>query len=223
MTKNVLIIAAHADDEVLGCGGAIAKHVDQGDTVFCIFLADGLSSRANVHASDFVNRNAAAEEAREILGIRKNFYLGLPDNRLDSMPLIEVVQRLEPLILNLEPNIIYTHHYGDLNVDHQVAHRSVITACRPIPGSSVNAIYAFEVMSSTDWSNPHDSHFAPNHYVDIGNHLNKKLEALEAYKFEMRDEPHSRSMSHLKNLAYHRGNTIGVLAAEAFVTIRTIK
>lgn len=220
---HVLIVAAHTDDEALGCGGTIARHVAEGDTVYAVFMADGVSSRAQADQVDLEKRNAAAERAREILGIQENFYLGLSDNRLDSLPLIEVVQRLEPIIRKLQPNIIYTHHHGDLNVDHRITHQAVLTACRPMPGSSVQAIYAFEVMSSTEWSTPIAEPFVPNHYVDISNQLNTKMDALRAYQLEMRDAPHSRSIEHLTHLAHHRGYTVGLMVAEAFVAVRTIR
>ncbi len=222
MSKTVLIVAAHTDDEALGCGGTIARHVAEGDVVNAIFMADGVSSRSEAAQDDLENRNAAAEHAREILGIRENVYLRLPDNRLDSLPLIEVIQRLEPIIRKLRPNIIYTHHHGDLNVDHRITHQAVLTACRPMPSCTVQAIYAFEVMSSTDWATPTAQPFIPNHYVDISAQLNIKLDALKAYQLEMRDAPHSRSTEHLSALARHRGYSVGMVAAEAFMTIRTL-
>ena len=223
MSKTVLIVAAHTDDEALGCGGTIARHVAEGDNVYAVFMADGVSSRAQADQNDLATRNAAAEYAREILGIRENFYLGLADNRLDSFPLIEVIQCLEPIIRKLQPNIIYTHHHGDLNVDHRITHQATLTACRPMPGSSIQAIYAFEVMSSTEWATPTAGPFVPNHYVDISDQLNTKIDALRAYQLEMRDAPHSRSIEHLAHLAHHRGHTVGVVAAEAFVTVRTVR
>jgi LmbE family N-acetylglucosaminyl deacetylase len=221
--KTVLIVAAHTDDEALGCGGTIARHVAEGDIVYAVFMADGVSSRAQADQEDLANRNAAAEHAREILGIRENVYLGLPDNRLDSLPLIEVIQRLEPIISKLQPNIIYTHHHGDLNVDHRITHQAVLTACRPMPGTHVQAIYAFEVMSSTEWATPIAEPFVPNHYVDISDQLNTKIAALQAYQLEMREAPHSRSLEHVTHLAHHRGHTVGVAAAEAFLTVRTVR
>lgn len=222
MPKSILVVAAHTDDEALGCGGTIARHVAEGDTVFAVFMADGVSSRAQVDQVDLENRNAAAERAREILGIQENFYLGLPDNRLDSLPLIEVVQRLEPIIRRLQPNIVYTHHHGDLNVDHRITHQAVMTACRPLPGSCVLSIYTFEVMSSTEWATPTVEPFLPNYFVDITNTLNKKIKALHAYEMEMRPQPHSRSIDHLEYIAKHRGSSVGLHAAEAFALVRQI-
>ena len=223
MSKTVLIVAAHTDDEVLGCGGTIARHVAEGDAVYAVFMADGVSSRTHADQDDHAARNSSAERARKILGIRENFYFGLPDNRLDSLPLIEIVKRLESIIAQLQPNVIYTHHSGDLNVDHRIAHQAVLTACRPLPGSSVQEIYAFEVMSSTEWSGQFAEPFIPNHFVDISNHLDKKMAGLQEYSVEMRSEPHSRSIQHLLHLVHHRGHTVGVHAAEAFLTVRTLR
>jgi len=223
MSKTVLIVAAHTDDEVLGCGGTIARHVAEGDAVYAVFMADGVSSRTHADQDDHAARNSTAERARKILGIRENFYFGLPDNRLDSLPLIEIVKRLESIIVQLQPNVIYTHHSGDLNVDHRIAHQAVLTACRPLPGSSVQEIYAFEVMSSTEWSGQFAEPFIPNHFVDISNHLDKKMAGLQEYSVEMRSEPHSRSIQHLLHLVHHRGFCVGVQAAEAFLTIRTVR
>ncbi|WP_206021894.1 PIG-L deacetylase family protein [Rhodoferax bucti] len=219
----MLVVAAHTDDEALGCGGTIARHVGEGDTVYAVFMADGVTSRVGADQEDLLGRNAAAENARAILGIEENFYLGLPDNRMDSIPLIDVVQKLEPIIDRIKPNIVYTHHHGDLNVDHRITHQAVMIACRPVPGCSVRMIYAFEVMSSTEWSAPIAEPFIPNHYVDISNQLNTKLYALKAYQLEMRESPHTRSIEHIECLAHHRGYSMGMLAAESFVTLRTTR
>lgn len=223
MTKTVLVVAAHSDDEALGCGGTIARHVAEGDSVYAVFIADGVSSREGAGDDEFGLRGQAAESARQILGISKNYFLGLPDNRLDSIPLIDVIQPLERIISEVRPQIIYTHHYGDLNVDHRVAHQAVMTACRPTPGSSVKEIYAFQVLSSTEWSTPGVSPFAANCAVDITNYLSIKQAALQAYAIEMRPVPHSRSVENVMALARYTGAINGLMAAEAFVQIRVIR
>lgn len=223
MNKTVLVVAAHTDDEALGCGGTIARHVAEGDAVVAVFLADGVSSRSDSSAIELKSRMQASESARKILGISRNYYLGLPDNRLDNLPLIEVIQPLEKIIAEIKPHTIYTHHYGDLNVDHRVAHQAVMTACRPIPGNSVREIYAFEVMSSTEWATPGNFPFLPNCFIDISDYLGVKFDALRAYDFEMRESPHSRSFEHLECLALHRGSSVGVSAAEAFMVLRNLR
>lgn len=223
MSKTVLVVAAHADDEALGCGGSLAKHVAAGDKVHVIFAADGVTSRSGAGQEEMVRRQQATESARNILGISTMAFLDLPDNRLDSLPLLDIVQPLGTLIGKLLPEIIYTHHYGDLNVDHRLVHQAVMTACRPLPGSTVREILAFEVMSSTEWSSPGLAPFLPNLFVDISAQLEIKMQALEAYALEMRVPPHSRSTEHVRNLAKHRGYCMGVDAAEAFMVMRTLR
>lgn len=223
MSRTVLVVAAHSDDEALGCAGTIARHVDEGDIVHAIFLADGVSSRVVLADAALTQRMSATEKARLAMGIQHVEYLGLPDNKLDSLPLIDIIQPLERTIAQTDPDIIYTHHNGDLNVDHRIAHQAVMTACRPLPGSRVKEILTFEVMSSTEWSSPNQTPFIPNYYVDISKYLDKKIAALHAYQLEMRDYPHSRSIEHLSALAQHRGNCVGVEAAEAFMVMRIIR
>lgn len=223
MSKSVLVVAAHADDEVLGCGGTIARHVDEGDSVHVVFMADGVKSRRMDGSDELKRRNQARDEALKILGVSECSALDFPDNRMDSMPLLDVVQALEPIIKQVQPARVYTHHHGDLNVDHRLTHQAVMTACRPVPGSSVREILTFEVMSSTDWATPGLAPFVPNAFVDISDYLLKKLEALAAYDMEMRPVPHSRSVAHFEALARHRGNCVGIEVAEAFNLVRFLQ
>jgi LmbE family N-acetylglucosaminyl deacetylase len=220
MNKSILIIAAHSDDEVLGCGGTIARHVDEGDIVNVIFISDGVGSRTNLTQKSLFDRENAALNAKNILGISNIKYLGFPDNKLDSIPILEIIKELEIAINIFQPNIIYTHHYGDLNVDHRLTHQAVLTACRPFPESLITKIYTFEVMSSTDWALTGSFQFIPNTYINITNYIEKKKQALLAYSLEMRNSPNSRSISHIVALSVHRGNIVGFEYAEAFVLIR---
>ncbi len=223
MNKTVLVVAAHADDEALGCGGTLARHVAAGDRVHAVFVADGVTSRGGAGNDELRRRQLATERARDILGISTIAFLDLPDNRLDSLPLLDIVQPLESAISQLKPSIIYTHHYGDLNVDHRMVHQAVMTACRPLPGSTVQEILTFEVMSSTEWGSPGLNSFIPNLFVDISAHIGSKMQALEAYALEMREIPHSRSMGHIQSLTKHHGYCVGVDAAEAFMVMRILR
>ncbi|MFB9866128.1 PIG-L deacetylase family protein [Vreelandella sulfidaeris] len=223
MNKKILLVAAHTDDEALGCGGTIAKHVAQGDSVYAVFLADGVTSRPEASNVELEERNAAAAKAHQILGIKHTYMLGFPDNRMDNIPLLDIVQKLESVLNEVQPQVIYTHHNGDLNVDHRITHQAVLTACRPVPGASVKEIYAFEVLSSTEWYTPGVAPFIPNVFVDISAYLETKLKALEAYKQEMRNEPHARSIMNSKRQSEGRGASVGTKAAEAFTLIRIIK
>ncbi|HEY8357826.1 MAG TPA: PIG-L deacetylase family protein [Ramlibacter sp.] len=223
MSRTVLVVAAHTDDEVLGCGGTLARHVAEGDSVHAIFLADGVSSRDGAAHGEAERRDAAARHAHQILGLASATCLGMPDNKLDSLPLLQIVQSLEAAISKISPTTVYTHHHGDLNIDHAVTHQAVMTACRPLPGSRVREILSFEVMSSTEWATPGRHPFLPNHYVDITPFMAVKMAAMRAYELEMRDEPHSRSFAHIEHLARHRGCSVGVGAAEAFMLVRSLR
>ena len=222
MKKKIIVVAAHPDDEVLGCGGTIVKHVAQGDIVHWVFMSDGVSSRLDSSKVQLNRRLKASKSVQSLLGISSTHYLNLPDNSMDSVPLLEIVQKLEPIINKIKPSVIYTHGYGDLNIDHQLTHAAVMTACRPVPDSTVREIYGFEVISSTEWTAPQKSSFAPTLFVNITRFLTTKTRALKLYKEEMRSSPHSRSLKHVKVLAEHRGHTIGVNMAEAFEVYRII-
>ncbi len=223
MNRRILVVAAHSDDEALGCGGTLARHVDEGDWVGAIFVADGVSARLEGSEIGVARRESAAARAQSILGIHVVHHLNLPDNRLDTLALLSIVQLIEPLIRSTAPDVIYTHHHGDLNVDHRLVHEAVLTACRPLPGCSVREIYTFEVMSSSEWNAPGKHPFLPQLRVDISAQLQRKLEALKAYRDEMRCAPHSRSIEHLQALAIHRGHEAGLMAAEAFGVIRMLR
>ena len=222
---RLLVVAAHPDDEVLGCGGTMARHALAGHAVHVLFLTDGVSSRGAREdmTEEIERRAAAAARAAEILGAHPPRLLGLPDNRLDEMPLLELVKRVEEAVSELEPTYVYTHHGGDLNVDHRLAHQAVMTACRPRPENTVRAIYSFEVVSSTEWATPAiGPAFRPNRFADIGRHLEQKIQALEAYSDEIRDFPHARSKDAVLALARLRGASVGLYAAESFIVEREI-
>ncbi len=226
MSKKVLVIAAHPDDEILGCGGTLARHTKEGDVVHILIVAEGATSR-----DDDRNRDARSEEindlsrsagkAAAILGAEKPVFLGLPDNRLDSLSLLDVVKPIEVIVEDIQPDIVYTHYSGDLNIDHRIVSTAAMTACRPLPGSSVRAIYCFETLSSTGWDN-NDCDFRPNRWIDISETMDKKIAALEAYEQEMRPFPHARSLEAVAALARVRGSSVGIHAAEAFAVVREI-
>lgn len=227
--KRILVIAAHPDDEILGCGGVMARHSKNGDAVYSAILAEGLTSRnskrdVDLYSEDFKKLYKAAELANNIVGVKQLKLLGFPDNRMDSLELLDIVKQVESLINEFKPNIIYTHHIGDVNIDHQMIHRAVVTAVRPIPGNHlVDEVLFFETASSTEWMTPGSSTpFTPNYYVSIEDTVQLKLQALEAYEYEMRDWPHARSIKALEYLAKWRGANIGVEAAEAFMLGRKI-
>ena len=219
--NTVLVVAAHSDDEALGCSGTIAKHIERGDSVHLLFMTDGVASRIG-SKNNAEERLTAAQDAAQILGVNSFTSFNFPDNKMDSIPLLDVVKEVENKITELQPEIIYTHHIGDLNIDHQITHKAVITACRPQPDFCVKEIYAFEVLSSTEWNTPGVAVFSPNVFIDITDYIDIKKQVLEVYSEEMHQPPHSRSIDNALRLNALRGNSVGVDYAEAFVLIRAI-
>jgi LmbE family N-acetylglucosaminyl deacetylase len=225
---KVLVIVAHPDDEVLGCGGTIARHASDGDRIEVLILAEGATSRdgqrdPKVRSAELAALRLAARDAAKVLGTEEPIFGDLPDNRLDSMPLIDVVKLVERMVIKVRPDIVYTHHAGDLNVDHRIVHEAVMTACRPQPDSSVQQILFFETVSSTEWRLSTNSPFMPSWFVDVAAWMPTKLRALEVYDAEMRRWPHARSTEAIEALARWRGATVGCVAAEAFVLGRGIR
>lgn len=222
--NRVLVVAAHPDDEVLGCGGAIARHASAGHSVRVVLLAEGVTSRrVSAQTGSLEELHDAARRANKLLGVDEVLLDGLPDNRLDSLDRLEVTQRIEDHIQRWKPTIVYTHHCGDVNLDHQVVHHAVVTACRPQPGSCVEQLLFFEVASSTEWQPPGSgSPFQPNWFVDISGTLDRKIAALGVYETEMRAWPHSRSLRSVEHQARWRGASVGVEAAEAFMLGRNL-
>lgn len=226
MKETVLIAAAHADDEALGCGGTIARHTGAGDDVAVLFFTNGVGSRDGSDLADANRRGNAMEKALNILGVQRHSRLDFPDNALDSVPLLQITKAVKNFCHDWAfPTIVLTHHPGDLNIDHQVVHRAVMTCFRPQGGikTSPRIILDFEVLSSTGWFGVTATPcFHPNCFQDISSTLERKLEALAAYGQEMRDWPHARSIEAARCLARFRGATMGLNAAEAFVVERMI-
>jgi len=226
--KKVLVVAAHPDDEVLGAGGSIMREITKGSEVHVIILAEGITARDHKrNRQDRINYisqlGKAAQKAHDILGSTSLKLLDFPDNRMDSVELLDVIKVVEKEVKSIEPEVVYTHHSNDLNIDHRITHQAVMTACRPEPGQEVKKILCFEVSSSTEWQTPSAQNwFMPNCFVDISDVLESKLKALEAYKSEMRSWPHSRSIKAVKSLARWRGASMGCEAAEAFIMVREI-
>ena len=225
--QTVLIVAAHPDDEVLGCGETIARLTQEGHDVYIAILGEGVTSRyeqreqADQAAVDVLH--TCSRDVADLLGAKDLFAYGLPDNRFDTVPLLDVIKIVEELVQRLQPQVIYTHHAGDLNIDHLVVHRAVLTATRPQAGQPVETIYAFEVPSSTEWAFDQFSTFSPNVFVDISTTLETKIRAMELYESEARPFPHPRSAEALRAIAGRWGSACGLGYAEAFVLIRSIR
>ena len=227
-TSLILVVAAHPDDEVLGCGGTIARHADAGDTVQVLIVAEGATSRQEQRdrgeaAQELSSLAHAAQTAGAILGAAGVELLDLPDNRLDSLDRLDLIKQIEQRIARHQPQVVYVHHSGDVNIDHRRLHEAVVTACRPTPGQPVLRLLSYEVASSTEWQPPGSGPaFQPNWFVDITAQWDRKRQALEAYAAEMRPWPHARSVETLEHLARWRGAQVGVGAAEAFCLLRQL-
>ncbi|MES2661919.1 MAG: PIG-L family deacetylase [Pseudomonadota bacterium] len=219
--KTILVVAAHADDEALGCGGTIARHVAEQDKVHLVFMTNGVGAR-NSEDQDIIHRKNQAKKAAALLGVESVTFFDFPDNQMGNFPLLSVTQSIEEVVQKIKPSIIYTHHFGDLNIDHRITQQAVLTACRPQPEFPVKTIYSFEVLSSTEWQMPGPLHFSPNVYVNITDYFDKKMAVLQLYHAEMRVSPHSRSFENMRHLAAFRGHCVGVEYAEAFTLIRQI-
>jgi LmbE family N-acetylglucosaminyl deacetylase len=222
MSKSVLVVAAHPDDETLGMGGTIARHCAEGDRVQVLFLANGVGSRGADTAS-VQRRQVAATEACGLLGATVAGFLDFPDNAFDSVPLLTIIQAIEQVKRRLEPSLVYTHHGGDLNIDHRLACQAVLTAFRPQPGEVCGEIYSFEVNSATEWSHPSlGAAFAPDTYVEVSAFRAQLLDAYRCYREELLPDPHARSPRALEIALERRGREVGLEAAEAFMTLRRI-
>lgn len=225
---KVLVIAAHPDDEILGCGATAARLAQEHHEVHFAILGEGITSRhaqrsdADVRELEALHNHAKAAAAK--VGAKSIALHHFPDNRLDTVPLLDVIKVVEELIDRLQPEVIYTHHSGDLNVDHGVVHRAVLTATRPISGQTVREIYAFEVPSSTDWAfGSAQPQFRPNVFVDVTATLEAKITAMACYETESRKFPHPRSPEALRAVATRWGSIAGFATAEAFELVRSLR
>ncbi len=225
---KVLVIAAHPDDEVLGCGGTMARLAKEGHEVHIAILGEGITSRhdqrAEADAKVVSSLHQRVHEAGAKVGAKDVVLFKLPDNRLDTVPLLDLVKLVEEVIQRVQPEVIYTHHAGDLNVDHGLVNRAVLTATRPLSGQSVREIYAFEVPSSTEWAfHQLQPVFRPNVFVDISRTLEAKIAGLVCYDSETREFPHPRSPEALRAIAARWGSVSGCHAAEAFELVRLVR
>jgi len=225
--KRVLVVAAHPDDEVLGCGGTIARLSKEGHEVTVAILAEGVTSRygnrSAAPAKVLKELHAQARQAGKILGATEVRLHRMPDNRLDTVPMLDVTKTIEKLVGEIRPQVVYTHHPGDLNVDHEVVARAVLTATRPVAGHSVRELYFFEVASSTEWAFQQlGDAFHANAFVDIRATLETKIQAMACYKGESRAFPHPRSPEALRAIAQRWGSVVGCEAAEAFQLVRAL-
>ena len=225
---RVLVITAHPDDEVLGCGATMARLACENKDVYVAILGEGITSRYTERERADTRLSAALKDAsrkvNDTLGAKDLYTYDLPDNRFDTVPLLDIVKIVERLVVDIRPGIIYTHHGGDLNIDHAITHRAVLTATRPVAECPVRDIYAFEVASSTEWAlQQFTPSFRPTVFVDVSRSIGMKTAAMQLYESESRPFPHPRSPDALRIQAKRWGTVVGLEYAEAFELIRSIR
>jgi len=222
--KSVLCVAAHPDDEVLGAGATLARFAGEGAKLHLLILGEGITSRRNADPQSVSNLDQHAKEASEVLGIESLMRCHFPDNRMDTIPLLEIIHAIEAEKERINPDLVLTHFGGDLNIDHRICFETVMTAFRPLPNQNARAIWCFEAPSSTGWAGPlPERNFSPDIFVEItSHHLKKKLQAMSCYTTEARSFPHPRSPEALQAMAQYRGSQVGLEFAEAFSLARHI-
>lgn len=229
-SKNIMLVVAHPDDELLGCGATMHKIIKENNCkIHVVILGEGITSRDNhrnlekrkeeleVHKSNIL-------KAQQTIGYQSLTTYDFPDNRFDAVALLDIIKVIEKEKESFKPEIVFTHHGGDLNVDHQLAFEAVMTACRPMKNESVKTIITFETPSSTEWVAPtYPRYFMPNMFVEISkDNLKAKINGMESYEFEKRAFPHPRSPEALETLAKRWGTVVGCEYAEAFCMVRKL-
>jgi LmbE family N-acetylglucosaminyl deacetylase len=208
---RVLAVVAHPDDESLGCGATLAKHIAAGDAVSVLVLADGVSSRG-FSVERIKERHGQCRAACKLLGTEDVWIHAFPDNQMDKLPLLQVVQHVELNINRFKPDVVYTHDASDLNVDHRITCEAVRVACRPQPGQCVKWLLHFEVPCSSAYG----MGFQPDYFSHVDEFMEAKVNACRQYPGELHEPPHPRSLSGVVRLAELRGSAVGVKFAEAF-------
>lgn len=218
---KVLVIAPHPDDEVLGCGGTIARHVSEGGEVYLCVVTKAYSPEWS--EAEVEEKKQEVLRANKLLKIKQAFFLDFPTVKLDTMPQKELNDSIARVIAEVKPEVVYIPHKGDVNKDHRLVFEAAMVALRPLRGSTVSRILCYETLSETEWgATDTEGFFIPNVYINIAGTLELKLEAMSVYRTELKDYPHPRSLEALRILAGKRGSEAGFVAAEAFMLVREI-
>jgi LmbE family N-acetylglucosaminyl deacetylase len=226
MVKKILIVASHPDDEVLGCFGTVARLIKEGYEAYTLILGEGKTSRDEQRVvenkkDEIEQLNTEIQKANNIIGVKKVFIESFPDNRFDSIDLLDIVKVVSKVKKEVEPDIIFTHFKNDLNIDHRLTYQAVLTATRPMQNECVKEIYSFEVLSSTEWNYPNS--FSPDTYFDISDTIELKLKAMKKYASELCEYPHPRSLEGIDLNAKYQGMRVGKEYVEAFESVRVLK
>lgn len=219
---RVLVIAAHPDDEVIGAGGTIARHVANGDQVFWCVVTEAYAPRWPEAYKAAVRDQV--EQVRQLLGIREVTFLGLPTVKLNTIPYVDLCSALQQVVDRVQPEVVYTTPRDDVNQDHRIVYEATLVATRPLPGSPVRRLLCYEIGPTSRFGLPAGSHgFSPNVFVDIEEYIDIKMKAIQCYQEELRDYPHPRSAEGLRLFARERGLSVGLGAAECFQLIRELQ
>lgn len=218
MENKLLIVAAHPDDEVLMCGGTAKKLSDDGYQIETVILGEGITSRDNWNDSEIEELHRQAVKANKIIGSERVHIFDFPDNKFDSVALLDIVKTISKVKSEFKPSMIITHYRNDLNIDHRRTYDAVITATRPMEDETVKTILSGEVLSSTEWQYPKT--FSPNIFYNINNSIQYKLDAMKIYDSELRDPPHPRSLEGIMNISKQWGISVGTFNVEAFELVR---
>lgn len=222
--KKILIIVAHTDDESFGCGGLIKKLSLNKNKVSAISFTNGVGSRSNNKDREIKKRKISSIKASKILGFSWLAQYNYPDNQLDSISLLEIIQVIEKHKKQFKPHVVITHNFSDLNIDHRKVAEATLTAFRPEPNEKLEQLLTFEVPSATDFRIlKNKKNFIPNYFVNIDKYFKAKINAIKSYKDEIKPYPHSRSINGVRNLSKIRGNQSGLNCAEAFEIVRKIE
>lgn len=222
---KILVFAPHPDDEVLGCGGVIAKYIDQGNEVKVCIVTSG---RRPIFDDSIAIKNGwphtlypEIKKSHDLLQIKETIFLQCPAADLESVPRYKLNGMIAEIIENEKPEIVYIPHFGDMQRDHAIVSEAVMVAVRPKGAHIVSKVYAYETLSETEWNIPHSCNtFIANTFVDISKYLQQKLRAMECYQSQLSNFPNARSLETVEALAKLRGSNMGFKAAEAFMLIR---
>lgn len=219
--KSIVVVAAHPDDEVLGCGGVMAKHAGEGDRVHVVVVTRGMPE---LYSAEGVTRTREElRRANRLLGVDSVRYLDFPAPALDATPGYQIAGALHAALLELRPDVLYLPHHGDIHGDHRATNLATMVAARPNGAIHVPRMLAYETLSESEWGNPNGSDaFQPTVFIDISKYLEDKLRAMACYETQLRASPNARSLEAIRALATYRGHTVNLPAAEAFMLIREI-
>ena len=218
---NILVIAPHADDEILGVGGTIAKHIANNDSVYVCVVTKPVEPVFREELVETIRKETLS--SHRYLGITDTFFLELPSVMLEDIPRYQLNDKLQQIVDKVNAEIVYIPHFGDMQKDHKIVCEAAMVALRP-KNNKINAIYIYETLSETEWNVPHSANaFIPNSFVDISEFLDKKIKAMEFFRSQMSPFPCPRSQEAIMSLAKLRGSTVNVTAAEAFMLVREIR